>query len=141
MSTAITEQEENAAEGRFTEVFQRAKALTNVEVANILSKLTQAKKQDDPSYQPNPMLVKTQEYASRFSTTKSEAANNQMRTILEVGGLSSFEAACMVNLLPESAEEAKSLIPSLDMDVGGAGQLADEVVQGMLDEMAPYKQA
>ena len=46
----------------------------------MLSKLTQAKRQDDPSYQPNPMLVKTQEYASRFSTTKSEAANNQMRT-------------------------------------------------------------
>ena len=29
----------------------------------------------------------------------------------------------------------------MQMDVGGAEQLADEVVQGMLDEMAPYKQA
>ena len=37
--------------------------------------------------------------------------------ILEVGGLSSFEAACMVNLLPESAEEAKNLIPSLDVSL------------------------
>ena len=29
----------------------------------------------------------------------------------------------------------------MQMDVGGAEQLADEVVQGMLDEMTPYKQA
>lgn len=61
-------------------MFQNAKALTNVEVANILGKLVQAKKQDDPSYQANPMLVKTLEYAQRFATTKSEAANNEMRT-------------------------------------------------------------
>ena len=61
-------------------VFERARALTNVEVANILGKLMQAKKQDDPAYQANPMLVKTHDYASRFSTTKSEAADNQMRT-------------------------------------------------------------
>lgn len=50
-----------------------------MEVANTLGNLVQAKKQDDLSYQANPMLVKTQEYASRFSTTKSEAADNQMR--------------------------------------------------------------
>ena len=64
---------------RWHAVFTSATALTNVEVANILGKLMQAKKQDDPSYQANPMLVKTHNYASRFSTTKSEASDNQMR--------------------------------------------------------------
>ena len=38
---------------------------------------------------------------------------NNLCRILEAGAFSPFETACMVNLLPENAEEAKALIPSL----------------------------
>ena len=99
--------------------------------------------------------------------------------VLDAGGISSFEAACMVNLQPESAEEAKALIPSLDVSccatllgsahpqllcagVGLLTRLTENsslkslyapklcwvlglhqrfMGQGMIDEMAPYKQA
>ena len=37
------------------------------------------------------------------------------RRILETGGLSGFEVASVANLQPESVEEAKTLIPSLDV--------------------------
>ena len=39
--------------------------------------------------------------------------NKYLCRILEAGAFSPFETACMVNLLPENAEEAKALIPSL----------------------------
>lgn len=38
-----------------------------------------------------------------------------LRRILETGGLSGFEVASVANLQPESVEEAKTLIPSLDV--------------------------
>lgn len=60
-------------------VFEHAQALTNGEVSAILGKIVAAKKQEDPAYQPNPLLVKTQEYVDRFSVNKSEAVNQQVR--------------------------------------------------------------
>lgn len=41
------------------------------------------------------------------------AEKQNLLRILEAGAFSPFETACMVNLLPENAEEAKALIPSL----------------------------
>lgn len=60
-------------------VFDSAQALTNGEVSAILAKIVAAKKQEDPAYQPNPLLAKTQEYVERFSGNKNEAVNQQIR--------------------------------------------------------------
>lgn len=60
-------------------VFDNAQALTNGEVSAILAKIVAAKKQEDPAYQPNPLLAKTQEYVERFSGNKNEAVNQQIR--------------------------------------------------------------
>ena len=65
-------------------MFERAHALTNAEVSAILQKIVAAKKQDDPGYQPNPLLAKTQEYVDCFSNNKSEALNQQVRTCAPV---------------------------------------------------------
>jgi hypothetical protein len=60
-------------------VFESAQALTNAEVSAILQKIVAQKKQDDPAYQPNPLLTKTQEYVDWFSSNKNEAVNQQIR--------------------------------------------------------------
>ena len=61
-------------------VFEKSPALTNAEVSAILQRIVAAKKSDDPAYQPNPLLAKTQEYVENFSSNKNEAVNLQIRT-------------------------------------------------------------
>ena len=60
-------------------VFEKSQALTNAEVSVILQRMVVNKKNEDPAYQPNPLLVKTQEYVETFSTNKNEAVNEQVR--------------------------------------------------------------
>ncbi len=59
--------------------FDEAIALSNGEASAMLSKIVDKKRADDPAYQPNPLLVKTLEYAERFSGNKTEAVNQQVR--------------------------------------------------------------
>ncbi|EIE20674.1 polymeras-like protein II polypeptide D [Coccomyxa subellipsoidea C-169] len=141
MGDAPQEEEENAAEGRFPSVFDSAQALTNGEVSAILAKIVAAKKQEDPAYQPNPLLAKTQEYVERFSGNKNEAVNQQIRMVLDAGEMTGFELASVANLQPETAEEARILIPSLDATQGDEPRFSDDTLQIVLDDVATYKQA
>ncbi|KAK9901556.1 hypothetical protein WJX75_001671 [Coccomyxa subellipsoidea] len=112
MGDAPQEEEENAAEGRFPTVFDNAQALTNGE-----------------------------EYVERFSGNKNEAVNQQIRETLDAGAMTGFELASVANLQPESAEEAKILIPSLDVTETDMPRFTDDTLQMLLDDVATYKQA
>lgn len=141
MGDAPQDEEENAAQGQFPAAFDDASALSNGEASAMLSKIVDKKKADDPAYQPNPLLAKTLEYAERFSGNKTEAVNQQVRQVLEAGGLTTFEVASVANLQPETAEEAKILIPTLEAEDDGMPRFTDESLQELLDDVAKYKEA
>lgn len=58
--------------------------------------------------------MKTYTYTQRFSAFKNRDTIASVRNMLQTRGLHQYELASLANLLPEFAEEAKSLIPSLD---------------------------
>nr|BAN65372.1 RNA polymerase Rpb4 family protein [Babesia bovis] len=79
-------------------------------------------------------LIKTShEYASRFAILKFRSAIVDIRTTIErEGSLHEFEMASVVNLLPKSVDEAKSLIPSL-------WRIPDERIDGILELLEGYR--
>ena len=58
-----------------------------------------------------------------------------VREILQDKALHKYELAQLANLCPESAEEARSLIPSLE----GPNRFDDEDLQEILDDIAAKK--
>ncbi|UKJ90339.1 RNA polymerase subunit RPB4-like protein [Theileria orientalis] len=79
-------------------------------------------------------FIKTShEYASRFAILKCRNAIVDIRTTIERDGLlHEFEMASLVNLLPKSVEEAKSLIPSLS-------RISDDKINSILELLESYR--
>ncbi|VDM81679.1 unnamed protein product, partial [Strongylus vulgaris] len=63
---------------------------------------------------PQTVFIKTLNYARRLSRFKNRETIKAVRAIFSQKPLHKFEVAQIVNLCPESAEEAKALIPSLE---------------------------
>lgn len=57
------------------------------------------------------VFVKTLDYTQKFNRYKNRETIAQVRSLLGKKKLHKFELACLANLCPESAEEAKALIP------------------------------
>lgn len=55
------------------------KVLTISEVACLIDEYVKGTQQRDADYQPNPMLVKAAEYASRFATNKNRDTLQKIR--------------------------------------------------------------
>lgn len=132
MSTA---EDENAAEGKLGSFFSNQPVVTTTEVSILLDQYVTSKKEVQADYQPPPMLAKTQEYVNRFSSIKNKETAQQVRDLLIQHGLSEFELGAVANLMPETCDEAKALIPSLVTLEGKS----DEVIQEMLDDLLVYK--
>ncbi|MCQ2815771.1 MAG: Rpb4 family DNA-directed RNA polymerase subunit [archaeon] len=74
-------------------------------------------------YEKNPILYKTKEYIERFNkygfqetSEKSSSKAVELRKILEADDkFERVEIAQIIDLLPQSADEAFSLIPSLKL--------------------------
>merc|ERR1711868_283235 len=60
------------------------------------------------------VFQKTLDYCKRFSKFKNKETIVNVRTTLTTKRLHKFEIAALANLCPETADEAKALIPSLD---------------------------
>ncbi|KAK1444609.1 hypothetical protein BgAZ_105150 [Babesia gibsoni] len=113
------------------EEFKNAKCLNLCELHLILGdQLRLQHKRNEAAKQ----LIKTShDYASRFAILKFRSAIVDIRTTIERdGSLHEFEMASLVNLLPKSVDEAKSLIPSLS-------RIPDERIEEILELLESYR--
>ncbi|CDR96906.1 RNA polymerase Rpb4 family protein, putative [Babesia bigemina] len=111
------------------EEFKNAKCLNLCELHLILGdQLRLQHKRNEAAKQ----LIKTShDYASRFAILKFRSAIVDIRTWRD-GSLHEFEMASLVNLLPKSVDEAKSLIPSLS-------RIPDERIDEILELLESYR--
>ncbi|KQJ92911.1 DNA-directed RNA polymerase II subunit 4 [Brachypodium distachyon] len=135
------EEEENAAELKIGEEFLKAKSLMNCEVAIILEHRYEQLQQmsdggGDPSSQMSQVFEKSLGYVKRFSRYKNPDAVRQVRETLSRYGLHEFELCTLGNLCPDTADEAKALVPSL---VPGGRFDVDERIDKMLNDLSLIK--
>jgi len=114
--------EEDASQLKLGREFSNAGCLLISEVKLLL----EARQRAPPDTQ---VYNKTLDYVRTFtrfpSTEATSAARQLMRRTLEI---SQFETAQIANLCPQTADEAKSCIPSLN-------KTDDDVLQPILDEL------
>ena len=77
------------------------------------------------------VFMKTLNYTQRFAKFKNMENIASIRSLLTNKKIHKFELAALANLCPETPEEAKSLIPSLE----GAGKFDDEELASILDDI------
>nr|CAH7729539.1 unnamed protein product [Callosobruchus chinensis] len=75
------------------------------------------------------MLLEHRKDQNESAEDEQEFSEVFMKTLLMQKKLHKFELAAIANLCPETAEEAKSLIPSLE------GRFEDEELQALLDDI------
>ncbi|XP_055343364.1 DNA-directed RNA polymerase II subunit RPB4-like [Paramacrobiotus metropolitanus] len=126
------DQIEDASELRFPKEFETAKTLLNSEVYMLLeARKAQNEAADDEAELP-PIFLKTHVYTHRFSVFKNRDTIVAVRHMLSTKDLHQYELASLANILPESADEAKALIPSLD-------RFNNDELQELLDDMKTKK--
>lgn len=132
------EEEEDARTLQLGKAFRNAEVLPNAEVGLLLKQYLDIKRKKDTNFQINPTLKLAQEYANRFSTTKNPHVTQNVRELLLKYPLREFEVGAVANLAPETAEEARALIPSLLMEEDG---LSDQDLEKLLTDFATLRQA
>merc|ERR1711902_312483 len=75
------------------------------------------------------VFMKTLNYTQRFAKFRNRETIASIRSLLMGKKLHKVELAALANLCPESPEEARSLIPSLE------GRFADEELAGLLEDI------
>mmetsp|Transcript_18708 Transcript_18708/g.52574 ORF Transcript_18708/g.52574 Transcript_18708/m.52574 type:complete len:141 (+) Transcript_18708:108-530(+) len=116
---------------------ERAHALSNSEVSIMLEQFLEQKVDKlGTSYQPPAMLKKTKDYAEQFAQTRNEEAVRDMRRVLTERGCHHYEIPIIMNLMPETAEEAIKLLPSLK----DQARFPDDSLDQMLEEIIHYRQ-
>ncbi|CAJ0563163.1 unnamed protein product, partial [Mesorhabditis spiculigera] len=103
------------------------------EVFLLLEHRRQQNDQKDEIEDMSEVFVKTMKYASRFSRYKNRETIRAVRNIFGARELHKFEVAQLGNLCPDSAEEAKALIPSLE------NKVEDDDLEGVLKELQAKK--
>ena len=91
---------------------------------------------DAADNQVSQVFEKSQGYVKRFSRYKNPDAVRQVRETLSRYGLHEFELCTLGTLCPDTADEAKALVPSL---VPGGRFDRDEKVDKMLNDLSLIK--
>ncbi|KAH7727053.1 DNA-directed RNA polymerase II polypeptide [Aphelenchoides avenae] len=129
--------EEDAAELKFPKEFEVAgcDALMISEVFLLLDHRRKQSEQKEEIEDMSEVFLKTLNYARRLSKFKSRETIRAVRGIFagKTHVLHKFEVAQLANLCPETAEEAKALIPSLE------NKLEDEELEDLLKELHAKK--
>merc|ERR1711934_272368 len=124
--------------GRFTDLT----CLSNSEVAQVLTRKLQGSAEKDENDPARDMQLNIKEYLERFTHFESQESIGAVRKMMdekreekvsEGVNLTRFEMTQLSNLCPSSAEEAKSLVKSLEH------KIADDDLQQLLDEMAAHR--
>lgn len=130
MKTAVqTLPEENAAELQFPKEFENAQTLLVSEVNTLLQHRIEQNENAEDEQEFSEVFTKTHNYTTRFSRFNNRETIKTVRNILTQKKLHPFELAQIANLAPETPEEAKGLIPSLE------GRFQDEELAQVLDDI------
>jgi DNA-directed RNA polymerase II subunit RPB4 len=129
----VAPEEEDASALRFGKEFESAEALINSEVFMLLEHRKSQNDSTDEEQELSDVFVKTLTYTQRFSRYKNRETIQAVRALLSRKQLHKFEQAALANLCPENADEAKSLIPSLE------GRLDDSDLQELLEDLQTHK--
>ncbi|GAB1301523.1 DNA-directed RNA polymerase II subunit RPB4 [Apodemus speciosus] len=124
--------EEDASQLIFPKEFETAETLLNSEVHMLLEHRKQQNESAEDEQELSEVFMKTLNYTARFSRFKNRETIASVRSCAHRVGtkkLHKFELACLANLCPETAEESKALIPSLE------GRFEDEELQQILDDI------
>lgn len=121
--------EEDAAELQFPKEFENAETLLISEVQMLLEHRKTQNESAEEEQELSEVFMKTLNYTSRFSKFKNRETISAIRSVLMQKKLHKFELAALANLCPDNAEEAKSLIPSLE------GRFEDEELQQLLEDI------
>ncbi|CZR65869.1 related to DNA-directed RNA polymerase II chain [Phialocephala subalpina] len=121
--------EEAASELKLGE-FQDVDALTHSEAALVINALVAKRRMDKKNINETEMLVKTTDYLDHFARFKRKENVEAVERLLSAHKeLAKFERAQLGSLCCDTAEEAKTLIPSLQ------DKITDEELQELLDEI------
>ncbi|KUJ11362.1 uncharacterized protein LY89DRAFT_595077 [Mollisia scopiformis] len=121
--------EEAAAELKLGE-FQDVDALTHSEAMLVINALVAKRRMDKKNINETEMLMKTTDYLDHFARFKRKENVEAVERLLSAHKeLAKFERAQLGSLCCDTAEEAKTLIPSLQDKIG------DEELQDLLDEI------
>ncbi|VDI63703.1 DNA-directed RNA polymerase II subunit RPB4-like [Mytilus californianus] len=123
------QEEEDASELLFPKEFENAETLLISEVQMLLDHRKQQNESAEEEQELSEVFMKTLNYTSRFSKFKNRETITAVRSLLMQKKLHKFELAALANLCPDNAEEAKSLIPSLE------GRFEDEELQHILEDI------
>ena len=124
-----TTDKEGAGDLLFPKEFDNADVLLISEVKMLLE-FRKAQNENSEEVQELPLTtMKTLAYAQRFSKFSNRETINATRNMLMHKKLHKYELASIANLCPETAEEAKSFIPSLE------GRIDDHSLQEVLDDI------
>ncbi|XP_064384228.1 DNA-directed RNA polymerase II subunit Rpb4-like [Halichondria panicea] len=112
--TPVDYDDEDATELKFGKDFESADALLVSEVKMLLEhRKVQYETQEEDTDQSQ-VFLKTLEYTQRFSKYNSKETIKAVRETLQKQKLHKFEIAALANLCPATAEEARTLLPSLE---------------------------
>lgn len=112
--TTVAE-EEDAAVLKFPKEFEGAETLTISEVLKILENRKEQADRTDSVQKLNEVFVKTLEHCKTFNRLGDNKEKiSAVRRMLQTKKLHKFELAQLANLCPETAEEARTFIPSLE---------------------------
>lgn len=98
------------------DVFSRAAVISNSEVLTMLQEYQKQRREQNPAFVMPPLVQKTFEYVQKFKCSDNPAAMATLRQLCEQNGLRGYEWGLVANLIPETAEEAIALMPSLQDD-------------------------
>ncbi|XP_033212773.1 DNA-directed RNA polymerase II subunit Rpb4-like isoform X2 [Belonocnema kinseyi] len=121
--------EEDAADLQFPKEFENAETLLISEVHMLLEHRKAQNESAEEEQEFSEVFMKTLTYTNRFRKFKNKETISAVRSLLMQKKLHKFELASLANLCPETPEEAKALIPSLE------GRLEDEELRTILDDI------
>ncbi len=123
--------EEDAGELVFPKEFDdpETKTLLISEVSILLDHRKQQNESAEEEQEFSEVFMKTLNYTQRFAKFKNMENIAAIRGVLTNKKIHKFELAALANLCPDSPEEAKSLIPSLE------GHFDDEELASFLDDI------
>lgn len=112
--TSVVEEEDTAIL-KFPKEFDNAETLTISEVLKILESRKEQSDKTDSGQKLNDVFVKTLEHCKTFNRLGDNKEKiHAVRRTLQTKKLHKFELAQLANLCPDSAEEARTFIPSLE---------------------------
>ena len=136
-------EEEDASSLKLGFDFEKAQCLSMSEVKLVCeSKLDDDQdKGEETSTTQTRVFEKTLAYVRRFHGDTNAAATSAIRALLQQRQLHDFEVATVSNLKPMEWDEAKALVPSLEMKDANTDRprFEPELIAAMLEEMADVR--